>query len=628
MLHFFRTLMKSFIFRIVLFSLLIASFALWGLTDNLTGGNLGRGELAKVGDITIKLSEYQRSYETRVRELRARGVRERDLRFYAQPQIILSQLVEQALLRAESEELGIKSSEKQLQEDILGTEAFKGFDGSFSASIMQQVLRNNNYSVEQYYDLRRQDLDVSALLGMAFYGHHAPDIMRDENYRFIKENRDFDYISLNIAAQKITETATNDTLISFYEENKESFHVPERRDLKYIHLKFSDIVNNVKPSDDEILQYYQENIANYVLQEKRKFQFVFFIDSVEADKFVQNITTQDQFTAKAAQAGVELITNDFTEKAEILDEELANTIFNLSVSNRITVPIEGALGYYVAYLEAIRPSRTQPLSAVRTEIVERLAQEKAIAIYFDALEKAENLSIGGVNLTDIAEDIAVNIVNVSNIDRNGRTDSGRFADNLLTYPNFLAESFDLEKGRTSYVITIDQEAFYLVEAEKIYESTVPDFETIKNKVKIMWEEQEKRNIARNKLLKIQQKILTGTQTLSQIATSENYALLQRKNVNRFGQVWAGGITQKLFELANGGTHLGEDEGQVLLFQLKKITTLRDIDKTSQEYLSFVNNFNAQYEKASLGIYNYNLQQKHKVTLNEALFQRLLDDATQ
>ena len=625
MLTFFRTLMKSFIFRIVLFGILLLSFALWGISDTITGGALGRGDLAKVGGVLISLSDYDRAYQQKAQSLRERGITEEQLRYYAVPQTVLADLVQRALLQAESEDLGIKVSKARIQQDIVATQAFQGSTGEFSSLVMRQALSSNGYTVPEYYQTRQEDLQIDTLLGLSFFGHHAPAIMQNEHYRFTRETRNFDYISLNLDSQKVTANLDAKTLKTYYDENQADFTQPERRTLRFIDIKLADISRAIKPNESDLRQYYQTNITNYSLEEQRWFQFIFFDNHDEAKKFAQNLKQSKKFHAHAKSLELEIIDIPAQSKAEIIDNILADAVFNASKAQSILGPIEGELGFYMIYVQEIKPKKVQNFRSVRAEIKARLVQEQAGEIYFNQLSQAEDASIAGVGLAEIASELGLNIQEITMIDGQGRQENGQFASNIPRYPNFLSEAFALNQGDSSYVIPVQQQAFFMVEAKNIQESFLPEYQNIESEIRKAWRNQEQTKIARDKLQKLKDQLQLGKKSLSRLAKEQDYALLQRKKVTRSAQNWSREISQILFQLKQSETYLVEGNNQMLLFQVTNIDIPNRIAAGEQKnYQNFLNNFNNHYAELIRGTHSANLRKKHKITVNEKLFEQILE----
>ncbi len=627
MLLIFRSFMKSLLFKIVLFGLLLASFLLWGISDTLTGNALGRNELARVGKISITLNQYQQDYRRREQSLLQKGVTQQELRNYALPYTTLSALIDRALLSSEADRLGITTSQKLLQKDIFATPEFQGIDGNFSTQTMQETLRYNGLKVKQYYDIRRRDLQISALLTASLAGHKAPTQMQTENYRFVRETRNVDYVSVTIQSQKLTKTPSEEMLQKYYQENKQQFHQAERREIAYIHVNIADIARNIKPNRDEIVRYYREHQQDFTTAEQRAFQLIFFTDSIEAAKFYQALQSGADFEAQAKQQNLTISNNDLQNQNEIVDAALAKGVFAVTKPGQHTNPIEGTLGFYVAFVEKIIPQKTESFENVQVELQERIAQEKTIDIYFQLLSNAEDLSISGSDISEIADSLDVTIQKTGLIDHRGQLENSEFSRNLLQHPNFLPDAFALANGDTSFVTQIEQQGFYLVKVEDIRASYIPEYLEIVDQVKSAWENTEKRIALRARLMQLQTKIMDSEpKSLKQIAAEQNYAVLERKKLNRFAQTWPANVMHSVFLLRENGLHLGEDDNQMLLFQVNKIEYPLGVQENNQEYANFLNAFNKQYGDLITSLYKSSLQKKHKTTVNEKLFQQLLTQA--
>ncbi len=126
--------------------------------------------VAEVGKEKIPLDEYWRAYD-RFRNFYKEMYKEKfDKKMEEQlnlKQKVLETLIEERILRIEAEKLGLKVSDRELQEAIMSDPAFKR-DGVFRRDVYLQTLRINRLTPGYYESMKRQELLVgkmSALIG-------------------------------------------------------------------------------------------------------------------------------------------------------------------------------------------------------------------------------------------------------------------------------------------------------------------------------------------------------------------------------------------------------------------------------------------------------------------------------
>ena len=118
----------------VLFTVLVLSFAIWGIPHDFLGG--GANYVARVGSTTISPNEYQRAFQRELNLQSQQGQRmsTEDARKAGMDRYVLKRLMTQATVQQHASELNLALPDQSLVEDIRSDENMKGRDGKFSAS--------------------------------------------------------------------------------------------------------------------------------------------------------------------------------------------------------------------------------------------------------------------------------------------------------------------------------------------------------------------------------------------------------------------------------------------------------------------------------------------------------------
>ena len=104
----------------ILLGLLIASFAVWGITG--ASFNFATGNLASVGSVTISSTDFQRQYVSEISRLSqqfGRRLTSQQARQFGIDQQVLGQLINQAALDDRANEFSVGISDDRLAEEIL-----------------------------------------------------------------------------------------------------------------------------------------------------------------------------------------------------------------------------------------------------------------------------------------------------------------------------------------------------------------------------------------------------------------------------------------------------------------------------------------------------------------------------
>ncbi len=126
--------------------------------------------VAEVGNEKIPIDEYWRAYDRFQKYYKEMYKGKFDKKMEEQlhlKQKVLETLVEEKILSIKAGELGLKVSDKELQEAIMSEPAFKR-DGVFRRNVYLQTLRMNRLTPGYYESMKRQELLVGkmrALIG-------------------------------------------------------------------------------------------------------------------------------------------------------------------------------------------------------------------------------------------------------------------------------------------------------------------------------------------------------------------------------------------------------------------------------------------------------------------------------
>ena len=628
MLTLFRSFMKSLIFRIALFGLLIASFALWGTSDLLTERVSGQN-VAEVGDVAVSGINFQRQYNGRRQNLINSGLDPSLIRQYGLPEATLQDMISQAIYQAESHSLGLRASEQTVQDAVRNTEFFQGPDGQFSAVVMQRVLNANRLSVSEYYELIENDFKIVALQDAVWSSHQMAGVIRDFSYLFRQESRDVEYINIKVNDLTLPNNADNDTLKTYYDSNKESFREPERRVIEYIYVTVANLEQVIRPTDTMIEQYYQENLDSYSQEETRSYQFIRFGDAAEAQAFTDKITKASDFKQLADQQSLTIIDNVPAIKQNITDSALAEAVFGLDNISQWSQPVQGELGYYIVLLGDITPATTKPLDSVRADIRTQIVQDEAINAYITKLSAAEELSISGSELDEIAESIDEQIRRTPAISNFGTTINGENVGTRLPPDrNFTQEAFNAPKNATSYVYTIGQTGFYLIRVQDVTTSFIPAFDDIINRVRAEWENEQRQMLAKQTISELKQRLTDGG-TFSALASNGAYNIKSESGLSRQNDVFDASLTQKIFTTAENKAVDGQVGDTYYLVNVTA-TDIPDESNIAQlnadsaeDFTQFANNFEGRYQSIIQQSYQNALRNKHKPRINQALFTQLI-----
>jgi peptidyl-prolyl cis-trans isomerase D len=198
-------------------------------------------------------------------------------------------------------------------------------------------------------------------------------------------------------------TIDDEAIRAFYEANKEQFKTARRVRVRYIELTRSDLVDQVEVPESEIRAEYEANQEQYKQATERQASHILIEVPDDAGGDVK------EKARKRAERLVKRIKNgaDFAALAREHSDDpgsasnggdlgyigggdmvapFEQALFQMDEAGTVTGPVETKYGYHIIRLEHIREPEPKPFEAVREQIRQRLAQQRAERLLYDRVE--------------------------------------------------------------------------------------------------------------------------------------------------------------------------------------------------------------------------------------------------
>ena len=223
---------------IVLASLLILSFAVWGIGD-MAGVISNPNEVATVGDTKVTQREFQEQFRREMERIRGRvsNIDAEQARNLGVADATVNGLVARRLLALQAAELGLLVSDEQIRRQIRRNPTFRNALSEFDPSIFRTTLANNGLSEGAYVASLRQDTQQDYVGGVITAGAKVPKILADTVYKYRNEKRSAEIVRIKRGQASELKKPSDTELQSFLDNNSTLFMAPEYRKLSLlIHL--------------------------------------------------------------------------------------------------------------------------------------------------------------------------------------------------------------------------------------------------------------------------------------------------------------------------------------------------------------------------------------------------------
>ena len=561
----------------ILFSLLIMSFAVWGIGDIFRGGSQ-TAAVAEVGGAEIGQQEFSSRLLREVGNLRQRFGGQFDV---AQAQAfgivdqVLQQLVTRALFDEQAAEMGMAVSEAQIKERIRDEEVFKNALGDFDRARFFLILQNNNLTERQFIDSLVRDIKRRQIVDAVTGATVAPLALAEALYVHQQEQRVAETLAVARSDPGKLPAPTEAELKAAHEEHASRFLAPEYRGVTLIHLRAEDLLAENQVSAEDLRREFEARREEFRVPEMRQVEQMVFADEFEA----KDAKTRFDGGADFAEVSRTALGRDPVGLGEVtrgdLDEqlpELAEVVFGLA-QGRVGGPVESPLGWHILRVTAIEPGVEPDFDTVRKELAEDMAMHVAIDAMVDLANDLDDELGSGASLEEAADVLRLKTREIAAVDASGASPDGQPISDLPSGQEFTQMVSQTASGETSLLTETRDGNYFVVRVNSVIEAAARPFEEVRDDVVNLWRDQESDRLTRERAEALAQRARDG-ETLMKIAESEGLKMTVTEPVTR-RQTESGGLpsrelTSKLFEIGADEVTVAAAPAGYLVAKLTKV----------------------------------------------------------
>ena len=630
----------SKIFVTILFSLLIFSFALWGIPNySRTGGDQ---TLAQVGEARVTEEEFRRFFDQQLNVLSQQAgqrlTRENARLAYKLQQLqqgnfnadldreILNLQISQAALDQKAKDMGLRLPDATIVEAIRTDPSFVGADKKFSRSVFEERIRSVGLSDVGYIRERKANELREQITESIASGLTPSQTLIEIAHKFQEEKRSVAFFILDPAKQAKPAEPDEAKLKEFYEQSKRQFIAPERRKLNVLFLSREDIKERAKVEESEVKAAWEKSKESWNIPERRRIQQIAFRSRDAAAAVAKEIQGGKSFLMAALEEnGAQgRLDQGLLPRQGIGDPKVAAAAFALAL-NQLSEPIEGRSGVLLIRVTEIEPGRVRGFEEVAKEVRDDLEQKKQRDTLTRLTEQIEDLRGAGKSLRQIADEVKIKVLEGLEMNRAGQGADGKPA---LTHPDaqkIIQSGFEGAKEAPRDMIELSDgggEAW--VEVAAVIAEAQKPFEEVKAEVKTLWTEAE----ARKKLAEATQGLIDkikGGMTFEAVAKLADAKIETSQPFTRNGQVpgLSPAAIRQAFTLPKGGVAASEtadNKSRMLLV----VTDIKVADPPTKEEADRLKRLiEAQLQSDARTIYVSALRNRIGVSIDEKAFQRLV-----
>ncbi|EMG3986974.1 peptidylprolyl isomerase [Serratia marcescens] len=396
----------------IILALIILSFVLTGVGNYLIGGS---GDYAaKVNGQTIERAQLEQAFQSE----RSRMQQQLGDQFSAlagnegymqqMRRQVLSQLIDNMLLDQYAKKLGLAVSDDQIKDAIRKAPYFQT-NGQFDNAKYLDLIGRMGYTADNFAQSMRQQL-VNQQVIQAF--GDSGFVLPSESQAMaalVLQERDVRLATIDLKALQAKQSAGDDELKAYYDQNKNSFIAPEQVKVSYIPLDAASMQDKVKVSEEDISAYYDQHKSSYGQPERKNYSVIQLKTEAEANAALDELKKGADFATLAKEKSTDIISRrNGGELGWLEPETTADELkqANLTEKGQLSGVVKSSVGYLIVRLNDIEPEKVKPLSEVHDAIAKQVQQEKAVDAYYALQQKVSEAATSDNESLASAEEAA------------------------------------------------------------------------------------------------------------------------------------------------------------------------------------------------------------------------------
>ncbi|EMH7335611.1 peptidylprolyl isomerase [Serratia bockelmannii] len=396
----------------IILALIILSFVLTGVGNYLIGGS---GDYAaKVNGQTIERAQLEQAFQSE----RSRMQQQLGDQFSAlagnegymqqMRRQVLSQLIDNMLLDQYAKKLGLTVSDDQIKDAIRKAPYFQT-NGQFDNAKYLDLIGRMGYTADNFAQSMRQQL-VNQQVIQAF--GDSGFVLPSESQAMaalVLQERDVRLAIIDLKALQAKQSAGDDELKAYYDQNKNSFIAPEQVKVSYIPLDAASMQDKVKVSEEDISAYYDQHKSSYGQPERKNYSVIQLKSEAEANAALDELKKGADFATLAKEKSTDIISRRTGGELGWLEPETTADELkqaNLTEKGQLSGVVKSSVGFLIVRLNDIEPEKLKPLSEVHDAIAKQVQQEKAVDAYYALQQKVSEAATSDNESLASAEEAA------------------------------------------------------------------------------------------------------------------------------------------------------------------------------------------------------------------------------
>jgi peptidyl-prolyl cis-trans isomerase D len=414
----------------------------------------------------------------------------------------LNQLVEKRLIIQQAEELDFRVSDEDLAGFIRNMAVFQS-DGRFNNRLYNRVLNRYHMTPEGFELLQKESMLMEKMRAFVSNSAKVSDDEAKEWFNYTNATVDIDFVVLRPDSYKDSEL-TDEEIKAYFDGHQAVYKTEAMVNVRYIHSNPDDFMDRTNISDGEIQDYYDTNPAEFKTAKKVEARHILIkLDPDALPEIVAEKKEKALDVMKMARKDADFaeLARKYSEgpskkdggylgsfKKEEMVKPFADKAFAMNAGD-ISEPVRTRFGWHIIKIETIKDASTRSFEDAKLEIGEKLAAKQAKNIAYDEAEALYDAFFEG---DDFVETARIKNMKVLTAEFSGKGPGGVVA----TPAKFASAAFALEPLEISNPLDFGN-GYYLLQLVNKIPSTIPSFDTVKDRVRADLQKEKKAGRARS-----------------------------------------------------------------------------------------------------------------------------------
>lgn len=517
---------------VILIVVLVGSFGLWGVQDMI--GLSTTPTIATVADRKIAPDEFAREFSRFLLQMQRQSGTElsaAEAKALNMDREALDRMVTRLALLEKAKDLGLRISQGQMLDAIKAIQGMSDGQGGINFAALRQILDQAQMNQEQFMELVSGDMLREQLIRTMLGGVALPAGLEAALNRYRLERRIVEYILIDPARAGEIKDPDAATLKKYYDTHAAArYSVPEYRTITIVQARNADVSSQIQISDDEIKRVYDANKRLYETPEKRVLEQIRFKSELAAREGKKKLDAGTSFEEVAKAEGYKPEDIKVGEVSKT-DTTVPEGAFAVAL-NTPSEPLKGPFGWVIVRALSSTPGTVKTLDEVRTEIRDRLVNDRARDKLFELTHDFEDTRGSGATLEDAAAKHKLPVTKVT-IDARGNDQTGKPVEDLPG-GDFLPRAFATEPGIDGELTEGAEGAYYDFRVDKIAAATKKPLEEVREQILADWRAAELEKRLKAIADDLVKKGNAG-QSMASIGSSLGLAPLMSDPLPRYGQ---------------------------------------------------------------------------------------------